>query len=374
MIVPSPFFAVFRAIKSVPKGAVRHVLTTMLSNMQTHDAVLTYRGATFDIKSQEVCMTLDDIADETLITKKQVRGGLEKLQKMGLISARKAKQKGTSNGTSNGTSKNTQKGTSKGTSTRINLVIHFIDLDALGKSKGHVKRHVSLPQEGHVKGHVKGHTEQESKKKTESVSYPNSESKLQNQNLVETYGQIDAEFVDTSPPIDLTGLDEKPVQNELVIFEDQPLDVLEPAQQLQSDFEDWWAGWTIPGTKRAKSEAMTEYRKLIKSGVVDHPKLCATLARYMAYHRQEGTEKSKIIHPNRWLKRHRFDDEIILNDQPNGGTNGHATSDLMQQLAAEAIERDAAEQAASQHRQDLGSPGNALDQNFQDQGSDREQS
>lgn len=86
-----------------------------------------------------------------------------------------------------------------------------------------------------------------------------------------------------------------------------------------SVFERWWLHWTISGTKRGKGGAAkifhaTQHRK-------DGPSLTDLidgLDRYMAHCKAEKTDVSKIIHPERWLLKGRWEDEYAAPRQTEG--------------------------------------------------------
>lgn len=86
-----------------------------------------------------------------------------------------------------------------------------------------------------------------------------------------------------------------------------------------SGFERWWSHWTIPGTKRGKVAANKMFRVVVhKGGGPSIANLIDGLDRYMAHCQAEKTDVSKIIHPERWLSKGRWEDEYAAPRQTEG--------------------------------------------------------
>ena len=74
-------------------------------------------------------------------------------------------------------------------------------------------------------------------------------------------------------------------------------------------FEEWWQHWTLARTKRSKGDAAKQFDRALNEDLVDFGRLCTGVDRYMDLCREERTELRFIIHPNRWIKNKRYDDD-----------------------------------------------------------------
>jgi uncharacterized protein YdaU (DUF1376 family) len=98
-----------------------------------------------------------------------------------------------------------------------------------------------------------------------------------------------------------------------------PLPVPEPPPKPVLKFDEWWACWSIAGTKRAPRKAEPVYGRLIRTGQITHDQLCDGVRRYMRWCQQQGAPPSKIKHPTTWLNGGCWDDELVLDGQSQGG-------------------------------------------------------
>lgn len=78
---------------------------------------------------------------------------------------------------------------------------------------------------------------------------------------------------------------------------------------IDLEFEDWWAAWTIPGTKRAKGHALEAYRKARNRGA-DPDRLKSALRKHLRRWRDEETDLHYIPHPATWLNAMRWEDDL----------------------------------------------------------------
>lgn len=80
-----------------------------------------------------------------------------------------------------------------------------------------------------------------------------------------------------------------------------------PDQFDRTDFGQWWNHWTIAGTKRGKQAARLKFKTAMKIASLED--LCSGVDRYLAYCRAEGTDVTKIIHPERFLSKGYWENE-----------------------------------------------------------------
>jgi len=78
-------------------------------------------------------------------------------------------------------------------------------------------------------------------------------------------------------------------------------------------FDDWWARWTIPGTKRGKRIARKKLLDVLASGDVTFDQICDAVDRYMDFCRDWNLPANKIKHPANWLDGGHWDDELPEN-------------------------------------------------------------
>lgn len=77
--------------------------------------------------------------------------------------------------------------------------------------------------------------------------------------------------------------------------------------EIAADFEDWWQAW--PSTKRVKkAEARREYTNARKKA--EAQVLLSAVQAFDRLIRAQGTEPRYIVHPSRWLKNERWDDDV----------------------------------------------------------------
>lgn len=82
---------------------------------------------------------------------------------------------------------------------------------------------------------------------------------------------------------------------------------------IDAEFDRWWGVW-CPNRRVSKAEARREYRNARKD--TEAQVLYDGAVAYARLTKQQGTEPRHIVHPNRWLKNRRWEDEVPAEPNP----------------------------------------------------------
>lgn len=92
----------------------------------------------------------------------------------------------------------------------------------------------------------------------------------------------------------------------------------EVAKRADDLFMEWWALWTIPGTKRGRGHARKAFKKALKFATFDE--LCEGVKTYMAWNIANENPPRHIKHPATWLNAESWADDLAADqDDPFAG-------------------------------------------------------
>lgn len=96
--------------------------------------------------------------------------------------------------------------------------------------------------------------------------------------------------------------------------EDEP--TTEPTNTYPEEFEQWWQHYP---RKVGKRKALTEWKRATKR--ISNTELIEATKQFAAFHAQEQTDPQFIKHPQGWLSRDGWDDQLIPSRAPQPGLN-----------------------------------------------------
>lgn len=91
----------------------------------------------------------------------------------------------------------------------------------------------------------------------------------------------------------------------------------ETASEIEAEFETWWRDAWCSNRRVSKADARGEYRRARKD--TDAATLFDGAQAYARLMKAQGTEPKHILHPNRWLKKRRWEDETPAARNPFQG-------------------------------------------------------
>ena len=118
------------------------------------------------------------------------------------------------------------------------------------------------------------------------------------------------------------GLAREPLENHqkeplMLVAPERPLVEGASRNEIDAEFDDWWDNAWVQSRKVSKSEARVEYRRARRD--TDASTLFEGARAYGRLMRAQGTEPRHIVHPNRWLKKRRWEDEVPAERNPFQG-------------------------------------------------------